>query len=164
MKKMLFFLVILMLLGSNFALAEPYRVFDYADIFTEDEEIALEEMILDFQMDAAMDFVVLTRNEQSSEEPRNTADDFYDSNDFGMGKNKSGILYYIDMYNRLPYLSTTGEMIDCMTDMRLQYAHEIVYDHLSSGEYAKAVEHMIVVVKAYVYDGIPCGQFRYSVE
>lgn len=162
MKKSVIFLVILMLLGSNFALAEPYRVFDYADIFTKDEEIALEKMIRDFQMDAAMDFVVLTKNEQSNEEPRTTADDFFDSHDLGMGKNKSGILYYIDMYERVPYLSTTGEMIDHMTDMRIQHAHEIVYDHLSSGEYAKAVEHMIVVIKAYIYDGVPFGQFRYQ--
>lgn len=35
------------------------------------------------------------------------ADDFYDQNGFGTGSAKSGLIYFIDMSNRMPILTTT---------------------------------------------------------
>ena len=141
---------------------ESKRVFDEADILSEEEEQYLEKNIEIFQMDTAMDFVVLTlMEEHTGISQQAIADAFYDQYAFGMAKEKSGILYLIDMQERIPYLSTCGTMIDIMTDSRLQNTHSICYKYLSNGYYAKAIECMMNVVEAYVYDGIPFGQYRY---
>lgn len=156
------FVVLIALFAFCFtASASEQRVFDYADLFTQEQETKLEEEISLFQKDTAMDFVVLT-TENKIDEQGEYADSFYDTNDFGYGKNNSGVLYFIDMYNRIPYLSTTGDAIDIMTDLRIQYAHEICYSALREGNYSEAAQKMIVVIKAYSYDGVPFGQFRYQ--
>ncbi len=162
MKKISAALIILLVFLCGFtASASEQRVFDYADLFTPEQEIKLEKEISLFQKDTAMDFIVLTTVEKIDEQVE-YADSFYDTNDFGYGKNNSGVLYFIDMHNRTPYLCTTGDAIDIMTDLRIQYAHEICYSALREGNYSEAVQKMIVTVKAYSFDGVPFGQFRYQ--
>lgn len=162
MKKTISVMVLLFLLFFCFsAMAEQQRVFDYANLFSSEEKAELESEILQFQKDTAIDFAILTTKEEITDQAQ-YADSFFDSGDFGYGKNNSGALYLIDMYNRVPYLSTAGLVIDIMTDDRIQYAHEICYNDLRNGKYFEAVQKMLVVLKSYIYDGVPFGQFRYQ--
>lgn len=164
LKKILALLLAFLVLFSAASAAEN-RITDKAGLFTEEEIKILEEQIRRFQMDAAMDFVVLTSNEDlRGMTQQEFADSFYDEGSFGMGPHKSGILYYIDMFNRIPYISTAGDMIRFMTDARIQAAHKAIYDSLAEGKYAVAVVQMITVVKAFVYTGIPFGQYNYFVD
>ena len=110
-----------------------------------------------------MDFVIVTSNESHKGSAQQVADDFYDQGGFGLDEENSGILYYIDMDDRYHYLSTTGAMIDYMTDARIENAIDEVTRYLSAGAYAQGASQMISIVRQYVRAGIPEGQYRYDV-
>ena len=53
--------------------------------------------------------------------PQDYADDFFDYNDYGMGEDKSGILFLITMSERKWCISTHGEAIQIFTDAGQEY-------------------------------------------
>ena len=164
MKKRLTFLGVLCMLLClcTCAFAAP-AIIDRADLFSPEEEMQLESAILSFQKETEMDFLLVTSNEPLSASQTEVADELFDRGGYGLGEEKSGIVYYIDMYERIPYLSTAGAMIDYMTDERIEAAHDASYAYLGSGDYAKAAQTMIDSVARYVAKGIPEGQFQYDV-
>lgn len=164
MKKILSFcitLCVVLSLCMGALAAQP--IIDRADLFSADEESVILSTIEHFRTLTGMDFVVVTSNENTGTSQQNVADELYDRGGFGLGENKSGILYYIDMYERIPYLSTAGDMIDYMTDERIEAAHENSYDELGEGDYAGAVLEMLKSVAYYVGLGIPEGQYQYDI-
>ena len=164
MKKLLSLLTAALLVCLSFsACAENARVIDDADLFSAQEEAELLSMIADFQRDTGMDFVIFTSSAAHSQSQQTIADELYDRGGYGLGEDNSGILYYIDMYERIPYLCTTGAMIDYMTDERIEAAHNSAYPFLTSGEYAGAAFQMIYAVYGYVDMGIPEGSYRYDI-
>ena len=156
-------LLILSCLWAGAALADGERVFDRAGLFTASEVRELEQEILSFQEDTGMDFVIVTSDESHNGSAQQIADAFYEQGGFGLDEEKSGILYYIDMDDRYHYLSTTGAMIDYMTDARIENAIDEVTRYLSGGAYAQGASQMISIVRQYVRSGIPEGQYRYDV-
>lgn len=144
-------------------MAQSASVVDQADLFTPVEEAELAQLIDTFRQETQMDFVILTTDQAHSYSQQQIADSFYEEGGYGMGDDYSGILYYIDMYERVPYLATCGAMIDYMPDDRIEYAHEASYDYLAYGNYARAAAQMIQTVQTYVRRGIPEGQYRYDV-
>lgn len=161
-------LILFLALAAVFSLssagAEDTRIFDRADLFTRGEEQSLAEEIARFQEETGMDFVIVTSDEKHEDaSQQQVADAFYDRGGFGLDEENSGILYYIDMYERWHYLSTTGKMIDYMTDERIASAIESCKGELSRGAYARAASRMISLVSGYVKKGIPEGQYRYDV-
>ena len=57
------------------------------------------------------------------------ADDFYDHGGFGDASNDfSGMIFYLDMVNCILIITTTGEMIDIISDARLADLFDIVYE------------------------------------
>jgi uncharacterized protein len=159
-------LAVLLILPFGMALAAQTdaRVFDRANLFTPAQEDALASAIAAFQTDTGMDFVVLTTNEAHGDaSQQDIADGFYDKGGFGLDAENSGICYYIDMYGRQEYISTTGAMIDYLTDERIEGALDKSNPHLRAGRYADAAQAMLAAVQAYVKAGIPEGQYRYDV-
>ncbi len=150
--------------GTALAAGTGERVFDKANLFTTAQEKEIRTAIADFQQATGMDFVVLTSDSETGESSQQqVADDFYDQGGYGLGDEKSGALYYIDMYNRQEYLSTAGAMIDYMTDARIEGALNVSNPNLSAGRYADAALAMIAKVQTYVNAGIPEGQYRYDI-
>lgn len=156
-------LLVLSCLLASAALADGDRVFDRAELFTASEVQELEQEIQAFQEETGMDFVIVTSNESHKGSAQQIADAFYEQGGFGLDEEKSGILYYIDMDDRYHYLSTTGAMIDYMTDARIENAIDEVTRYLSAGAYAQGASQMISIVRQYIRDGIPEGQYRYDV-
>lgn len=163
MKKLFVVLLCVLTCFCFCAQAEGARIIDDANLFSADEEIALYGLIDRFQQQTGMDFVIYTSAAAHDESQASIADDLYDYGGYGLGEERSGILYFIDMYERIPYLSTTGAMIDYMTDERIEAAHESCYSLLASARYADAAEQMIHAVYGYLEKGIPEGQYRYDI-
>lgn len=154
----------LVLLCTLPALAQETRVFDRAGLFTPSQIQKVEQAIADFQTETGMDFVLLTSDEpHEGKSQQQISDAFYDQGGFGLDEEHSGVLYYIDMYDRIPYLSTTGRMIDYLTDERADAALESTWDALHEGRYERAALSMIAAVQNNVRRGIPEGQYRYDV-
>ena len=146
------------------ASADTSRIRDDADLFTAEEEAAIAQRIRQFQQSTGMDFVVMTsRKSHPGLTATQLADDYYDYGGFGLDAENSGVAYFIDMAERYHYLSTTGHMIDVMTDARIASAIESTTSYLSGGRYADAVLRMIDIVEDYYRRGIPEGQYQYDI-
>ena len=143
------------------------RVFDQAGLFSETEIIQLEEKIAQCRKSTKMDVVIVsayTDGERSAEE---YADDYYDYGGFGVGKKASGVLllYYMDGPGQPGgecYISTTGTMINMLTDERIESILDDVYGDLGNRDFAGAAEHFLEDVKVYVKEGVESGQYTYD--
>lgn len=145
------------------AAATDRRIFDSADLLSPQEEEELEAEIVQFQKDAGMDFVLLTSDQPHGTIDQQTiADDYYDKYGFGIGDDHSGALYMIDLYEREHYLSTTGKMINIMTDARIDQAIDAVQPSLTAGDFAGGARKMLALLRGYVKAGIPKGQYQYD--
>ena len=136
--------------------ASSQRVYDDAGLFTKAEKELLEQSITELTGEMNMDFVVLTATDKEGKTQAEYADDFYDENDFGTGEDRSGLLFMIDMESRDCYISTSGDMIDYLTDARiaqiLQYDDRL-WELLSAGNYAGAVRRVMNEVQEYYVEG-----------
>ena len=136
--------------------ASSQRVYDVAGLFTKAEKELLEQSIAELTGEMNMDFVVLTATDKEGKTQAEYADDFYDENDFGTGEDRSGLLFMIDMESRDCYISTSGDMIDYLTDARiaqiLQYDDRL-WELLSAGNYAGAVRRVMNEVQEYYVEG-----------
>lgn len=165
MKKIISIIVACFFLLPLFAWAEPLgqgsqRVFDNARLMSKSEIDKLEGTIALLKKQYPMDFVILTSNDVQAGRSQAFADDFYDSNGFGMGDDASGILLLIDISNRECTVSSSGQMIRYVTDSRLNTLLDSVASHLSGGKYADAAYAALVQLSVYLANGIPGGQYN----
>ena len=138
---------------------ETQKIYDYADLLTDEEEKSLFDLV-DYYIDKYnQDMVIVTINENpygvSDTYTMNYADDFYDYNNFGKGEHKDGILILIDMANRYPWISTTGEAILLYDDERIAQMHDYSFNYLRNGEYYNALKMYVETATAFADYGIP---------
>ena len=169
-------LVFLLLLGQTVLAADlasgSARVFDQANLFTPTQEQTLEQEISKLRTAIKMDVVVLTstgakysaNDSQAEKNGMAFADDFYDQNGFGSGEAKSGLIYFIDMSNRMPIITTCGAMINYITDARLETMLDAAWQPLADGDFVASVSSILQNTKKYVDSGIPEGQYQYDTE
>lgn len=135
--------IIFCLVICTSAVAESWRVFDNAGIFSQSEIEELENEISVFQRKTNVDFVVLTTDDYlGSGNQQTIADAFFDSGNFGFGRLASGLIYYIDMNQRYLYVSTAGEMITVFEDY-INDSIEACTDFMANEDYKDAVLEMI---------------------
>lgn len=127
------------------------KVYDFADLFTDEEEQQLYTKITNYINEYNLDLAVVTIDE-NNKTPREYADDFYDYNDFDQ---QGGILFLIDMYNRKIYMSTTGEAIKMYNDYRINTALDEVYTYMSDEEYYEGTSSYIDKISDYAKKGVP---------
>ena len=145
------------------------RVFDDAGLFSDAEEAALQERIASIREKWQIDPVIVTsyavpdnRSSSSEEKTMAWADDYYDQGGFGLGEDKAGFLYLIDMNNRVSYISTGGVMIDYVSDRRKERLLSNADEFLGEGEYGKAAMAVLQSAEKMMQDGIEEGHFRYD--
>ena len=142
MKKIFVFVLCLMI--PICSIAETVRVYDNAGLFTQEEKDALEQAIRDYRHTTKTDFAILTTDDYLGENITQTiADNFYDSLGFGIGKNHDGMLFYIDMYNRVPCISTCGFAITLFPNESLNRLFDAAHVFLVEGKYAEATQAVI---------------------
>lgn len=164
MKRILAFtLALVCCFACGWAMAAQPAVIDDARLFAAYEEAELESLIEAFREETGMDFAIFTSDAAYNASQQEVSDAIYEQGGYGLDEERSGVLYYIDMYNRIPYLATTGKMIDYLTDERIEAAHENSYGYLANGQYGNAAAAMIQAVASYVKRGIPEGQYQYDV-
>lgn len=127
------------------------KVYDFADLFTDEEEQQLYTKITNYINEYNLDLAVVTIDE-NNKTPREYADDFYDYNDFDQ---QGGILFLIDMDNRKIYMSTTGQAIKMYNDYRINTALDEVYTYMSDEEYYEGTSSYIDKISNYAKKGVP---------
>lgn len=163
MVKRLLTLLVLLLLPIT-ALAQNPVVVDDANLFTSQEELEIQQKALEIIQEYQVDVVIVTSYAPRRGESLAFADDYYDQNGYGVGEDEAGLLYLIDMNNRVPTISTKGVMIDYITDSRLEELFDCSYDALAAGEYGKSTMQLLNRLENFLDAGIQEGSFRYDKE
>lgn len=140
------------------------RVFDEAGLFSEKEAGELETEIQSMREDMNMDVVIVTTEDAGGKTASKYAGDFYIDNEFGTGKDYSGVLFLIDMDNREIYILPVGEMNRFLTDERWKAILDDAYNEVSKKEYGACAQGFLKGVTQYYRAGIPNGQYNYDEE
>ena len=125
------------------AWAEGGRVFDQAGLFEAAAIAAMEERAASLRDSLQMDLVIVTTDDAAGKDSQNYADDYYDNGGFGVGGDKSGVLYLIDMDNRQVYISTCGQAIDLLSDERVGALLSDSLPYLQAQDYSGAPLHFL---------------------
>ena len=161
--KRLLTLIVVMLLVTCMALASS-RVIDDAGLFSQSEIAQMEELIAAIQDAYQMDVVVLTSYDAKKNDTQDFADLYYENHGYGIGDDDAGLLYLIDMNNRVPCISTTGAMADYITDSRLEELFDCSYDQLRAGQYGQSTLTLLRKLESFLKAGRQEGSFRYDRE
>ena len=128
---------------STPAVDASVKVYDFANLYTENQEELLYSKITNYIDNYDLDLAVVTinRNEKISTEAY--AQDFYDYNDFGIGSSYDGVLFLIDMDKREFYMVTNGAGITMYTDVRIDKCLDVAYNYIVAGEYYNGTDAFI---------------------
>ena len=113
------------------------KVYDYAELLTEDQEKQLALKAKDILARHNIDIAIVTVNTTNGLSSTEYADDFYDYNPFGYGNDASGLLMLINMEEREVWISTHGDAIKIFTDSKIESLLDEVYLGLSQKNYYK---------------------------
>ena len=133
---------------------ETEKIYDFADLLTDEEEDVLYEKVKSFIENYDMDLALVTIDD-NFESAMEYADDFYDYNNFGIGKNRAGLLVLIDMDTREFYISTTGEAILMYDDYRIDSILDDMTYYMKNGYYYDALDTSVDSIEYYAKEGIP---------
>jgi len=129
---------------------ENEKIYDFADLYTSEEEEKLYYEASSFIESNSLDLVIVTINENNKTSAQNYADDFYDYNYF----KEDGILFLVDMDTREIYISTNGDAIDLLTDYEINSILDSIYTYFSSEEYYDGTYSLIYKLNNYVNNSI----------
>lgn len=118
----------------------PVRLVDEAGLLEDSESSELETKLDQISEEYDCDVAIITEETIGGENEVAYADDFFDYNDYGMGEDKSGILFLITMSERKWCFSTHGAAIDIFTDKGQEYITDQVRPLLTDGEYYEAFD------------------------
>lgn len=156
----LFCLVILLvLLIGNPVQAEKQLVVDMAAVFTPAERETLQQEAINLGAAYTMDIVIVTTADAGGKSARAFADDYYDQHDYGVGDDYSGVLFLIDYDNREAYISTSGEAIRYLTDLRIDAILDNVMESLANDDPYGASSAFLNTAASYLAAGIPSDQY-----
>ncbi len=140
------------------------KVYDFADLLTDDEENLIYNKIIEYINTYNMDLVIVTTNHIDTIDTRHYGMDFYDYNDFGTDNKKSGILLIIDMENRRYEMITTGEAIIMYDDDRVNNILDYIFNDIKNQTYYSGINNFISQSSYYASLGVPDSNKYASVD
>ena len=130
-----------------------YRVFDDAEVLTEDEDNELEGALEELSLRQSFDVTIATIESLESvdyDSMEAYADDLYDFCQFGYGADRDGVLLLVSVGDRKWHISTCGYGITAFTDAGIQYLGEQMTPDMADGDYAAAFRTFIQWTDTYV--------------
>lgn len=163
LNRLLSVFLIIIISMSNVAFGE--HVIDDAGLFSSSEIESMEELVQDLTSTYRIDAVILTTYDVVAGKEENTqryADNYYETNGYGLRKNRSGFLLLIDMTNRYNYISTSGDMIYYLNDNRIEEVLSSADRFLANGQYGLAINMELLKIGDFLEAGIDPFTFIYS--
>ena len=143
---------------------EEEKIYDFADLYTDEEEKNLYSAVYDYTQRRNLDLVIVTIND-NFESTQEYADDFYDYNNFGYGTDRDGLLFLVDMENRYVYISATGGAMSLYPDNECDMITEQVYTYFSDQNYYDGTYQMIKTLDTYYeisYNDSNIDEYKYN--
>ncbi len=146
------------------AVSSSEKIYDYADLLTDDEEKNIYEKLYEFTKDSEIDVAVVTTNDLLGFSISEYSNNFYDYNDFM----NDGIIFVIYMSGNEPEIymgnsgNHSGKVFEIYTDARINQTLEYVYKDIALGEYDKAINDYVKILDGfYRIDG---GNYKVDKE
>lgn len=155
------------LLGAG-QTAPSAQVIDDAGVLSAAVETQLIQTIELIEREHQVDIVVLVTYDVPDDysdtlyRVERFADDFYDNGGYGMGEDFSGMLYLIDLNNRVQYISTGGVMIDYISDYREELIFDAAEPYLMRSDWGGAAMAAMRRTSVFMDEGRERGMFRYD--
>lgn len=132
--------VLLLLIGilPVYADAHPPRVVDECGILSEKELDELNALYDKISTGHNMDVALVIVDTVGSASHQAFADDYYDHNGYGMGKNDDGILFLYAVEDEYTHITTHGSGIDVFTDSNQDSIFDKVNPKIKAGSYVDA--------------------------
>lgn len=166
-KRLLLTLLLAALLLPTAALAEA-QVIDDANAISADMEQRITEIIDRVERKHQVDLVVLVTYDvpddysDSLYRVMNYADDYYDNGGYGMGEDFSGMLYLIDLNNRVQWISTGGVMMEYINDYREERILDAAEMYLQRSDWGRAAFAAMEMTEEFMNQGREKGMFLYD--
>lgn len=112
------------------------KVVDNADILTDAEETELTGLIDGIVTQYQIDVILVTENQRQEASAQAEADMLFDSNGYGVGEKKDGVLFLVDMNAGEWAISTHGDAIALFTDYDLNMlGQNAAQGYFSNGQF-----------------------------
>ncbi len=132
------------------------NVYDEAKLFTINENSQLSNLAIKIEKEYEMDIVIVTINDSQNKSSRDFADNFYEANYLVQNKDKSGILFLIDLDNQEAYIATFNKAIKYITDSRQKDILDSVFANgIDDRNYFQASQTFLLKSQDYLKKGIP---------
>lgn len=115
------------------------RVYDYAELLTQNEEELLSEEAVKAISRTGVDFVILTVTDDHGWGPELYCDTFYEQGGF----NINGVMLYVNMTERDVYLATYNDVVDWFGNADLNRILDVIAPILADGDYYGAGSYFI---------------------
>ncbi len=135
------------------AVSASEKIYDYADLYSEQQEKDLFKKITEFIDESKIDVAIVTTNNQNGYGIRDYAYNFYDYNDFKI----EGIIFVISLEGPEPEIymgnsgDSTGRVFSTYTGVRIGQILKYVYQDISIGHYYSATSNFVKIIKGF-YD------------
>lgn len=148
MRKLILFLLVLSLLtaGALFAQADAPRVIDDADLLTDSQLQELSAIADQLSRTHNADIVIVTVDSLGSKSAESFADDYFDDHGYGIGSDRSGILFLLSMEYRDWAISTSGDCIRIFSDRQIDRIFEGIRPSLASDQFYSAFSQYLRLV------------------
>lgn len=144
--------------------AVDQKLYDNAELLSSEQAKDIQDLAQTTSERIEMDIVIVTTNDDEGKSPELYAEDFYDSNGFGYGEYKDGILMYINMTTRDIWITTTGNLRKYVDDQNQVTLRDDVTPYLSGGDYYTAFQTFISETEDFINAGIPNYKYVYDPE
>ena len=130
-----------------------YRMFDDAEVMTEDEDNELEDALEELSLRQSFDVTIATIESMESvgaDSMEQFADDLYDYCQYGYGPDMDGVLLLVSVGDRKWHISTCGYGITAFTDAGIQYLGQQMTPFMADGDYAGAFRTFVQWSDTYI--------------
>ena len=134
----LLLLCTVLVLPATAAFSNP-AVIDEAGCLTEAQAAELTQRLNELRQRYDFDVAIYIEEKMTADTARDAADDIFDYNGYGAGKNADGILLYLSKEPRKYHMSTHGSGIKAFTDNGLIYMEEQFLPYLKEDDYYAAL-------------------------
>ncbi|OJG91645.1 hypothetical protein RV15_GL000529 [Enterococcus silesiacus] len=133
---------------------------DQASLFTLEEVAQLKETIAPIEAKTKARVFIVTNTDNDMDSARFA--DYYMLD--RIGKNENGITFYLDMAQRKFIISTSGNMIDYLTDKRIEQSLDAIEPSMIAGNYFQATQIFLEKTSYYFDQGVSGGHYRVDTE
>ena len=161
------FLISVTLISPVFAAFENPPIFDNAGYLMQSELHELSQKLNKIRTKYQFEVAIYAESDMTSDTAEASADDIYDYNGYGAGKNDDGILLYICSDTREYHFTTHGKGLEYFNANGLKYLESKVIPHLSENDYYEAFEAYIKAADELLQlaeNGTPYNEKQYSTK